>query len=855
MSHHRVFTRVLALVALLFAVSMCGDDETSGPAPDIRVIVSGAHALQVGDSMALSADTAGSADSSYSWSSSQSDVASVDDAGTVTGLAAGEAIIRATGNDSGARGEHVVVVSEAAPPPTPVVTIMGNPFVKVGASVALVATTQNGSDAGYAWITSDDAVATVSDGVVTGVADGTATITATGSDTGASATLTMVVATEVPHYDAWLASAHADTTAEAFVHWNEEDPEEIPQSCARCHSTPGYLDFLGADGSTAGQVDAPAPVGTVIECGACHNDAANALDAVTFPSGAVVDALGAEARCMVCHQGRSSKDDVDEAILAAAVASDDEQSQNLGFSSIHYYAAAATLNAGRVRGGYQYDSQVYDYRFRHAPGYDTCVGCHDPHSLEVKVDACNDCHDGANTLADLKDIRMLASLGQDYDGDGNLVEGIYYEIQGLKDLLYTALRRYTSEQGIGASCYSDTIYPYWFLDTNDDGSCDASEAVFANRITGWTARLIKGAYNLQLIHKDPGGFAHNGKYLIQLLHDSISDINSVLATPVDIANAVRNDFGHFNGAGEAARHWDQDDEISATCSKCHSGSEGFRFFLQYGVGKSVEEQDNGLDCATCHDNFGPNWDIVQVDAVTYPGGVLVSDPGQISNVCGVCHSGRESKATIDAHLASPGSKSFRNVHYLPASGVKEGTNAKVGYEYPNKTYAAEWDTHGRCVNCHDPVATNHTFSPHDNVACTAGCHAPTPIESIRTNHILDYDDDGSTSETLAGELQGLADALYAQIRVAAGATAICYEEHTHPYWFKDTNDDGTCQTLEATNQNRFTAWTAALIKATHNFQIHRKEPGAWAHNFDYMAQLLVDSIEDLGGDVSNFVRP
>jgi hypothetical protein len=45
------------------------------------------------------------------------------------------------------------------------------------------------------------------------------------------------------------------------------------------------------------------------------------------------------------------------------------------------------------------------------------------------------------------------------------------------------------------------------------------------------------------------------------------------------------------------------------------------------------------------------------------------------------------------------------------------------------------------------------------------------------------------------------------------------------------------------------------VKAAHNFQLSVKEPGAWAHNFDYAAQLLIDSIENLGGDVSPYVRP
>ena len=48
-------------------------------------------------------------------------------------------------------------------------------------------------------------------------------------------------------YDAWATSAHADATAEAFVHWDSEGA--IPESCAKCHSTPGYQDFLGADGT------------------------------------------------------------------------------------------------------------------------------------------------------------------------------------------------------------------------------------------------------------------------------------------------------------------------------------------------------------------------------------------------------------------------------------------------------------------------------------------------------------------------------------------------------------------------------------------------------------------------------
>lgn len=35
----------------------------------------------------------------------------------------------------------------------------------------------------------------------------------------------------------------------------------------------------------------------------------------------------------------------------------------------------------------------------------------------------------------------------------------------------------------------------------------------------------------------------------------------------------------------------------------------------------------------------------------------------------------------------------------------------------------------------------------------------------------------------------------------------------------------------------------------------QKEPAAWAHNFCCMAQLVIDTIEELGGSVAAFNRP
>ena len=178
---------------------------------------------------------------------------------------------------------------------------------------------------------------------------------------------------EIPFLEEWSSSGHADASAEAFVHWNEESPAEVPVECAKCHSTPGYRDFIGADGSAAGAVDAAAPVGTTVECTACHNNVTQTMDSVVMPSGAEITNLGDESRCMQCHQGRASMVQVDESIAKANVTDADTVSEDLGFTNIHYYAAAATKYGTLATGGYQYEGKSYDVKFAHVEAFDTFI--------------------------------------------------------------------------------------------------------------------------------------------------------------------------------------------------------------------------------------------------------------------------------------------------------------------------------------------------------------------------------------------------------------------------------------------------------------------------------------------------
>jgi hypothetical protein len=161
-----------------------------------------------------------------------------------------------------------------------------------------------------------------------------------------------VVAT-VPFEEAWANSPHNDITSESFIHWDGDDPAVVPASCAKCHSEPGYLDFLGADGTAAGAIDAESfPVGTTVTCAACHNDVTISKTSVMFPSGVEITDLGDESRCMECHQGRQSKVSVDASIEEVGLTENvDEVSPDLGFSNIHDYAAAATQYGAEALGG------------------------------------------------------------------------------------------------------------------------------------------------------------------------------------------------------------------------------------------------------------------------------------------------------------------------------------------------------------------------------------------------------------------------------------------------------------------------------------------------------------------------
>jgi len=796
----------------------------------------------------------------------------------------------------------------------------------------------------------------------------------------------------------WLTSPHADHTATAFNDWNTTNPPAVPGACSRCHTTTGYESYIGLTG-TAYATPANQPIGQVITCDACHNDAASALTSVKFPSGQTVSGLGKEARCMMCHQGRESTASVEAKITSAAPGTVDDAMSVGGkavtFMNVHYLAAGATLYGHDAQGGYEYADPAktnidltvkpasgqpaayypdpvtglsprlaYESKFTHVKGpfaytdMDTCLGCHDPHTTDVRIaDRCAVCHvnkagDAVATKNDLHDIRM-AGTTEDYDGNG-VKEGMYYEVAGMRAVLLKAMQAYTVSVFNKQIAYNEAAYPYFFLDTNGDGVADATESVSANAFPNWSARLLRAAYNYQFSLKDPGAYAHNGKYVIELLYDAIADINAKVPV-ANFANLVRNDAGHFDGAAEAFRHWDElavawdastppkavpqgtttgtDQMVDAACSRCHSPNDGFKWVLANGFinAQSPHATTDGFGCESCHveganfgptninttpDQFGakkPNRRYVaqvifpyqefslpttgaastvipstqaQISAVTIYNGAQGTSAQDDSFVCMTCHRARESTLTInaaiaaDANLGAKFTLSFKNSHYLAAGATMYGSKAAVMYQYPGKTYAQRWDhdlgytqpyalnngvpvsagAKAQCTFCHMQDG-DHTFEVQVGPATSCGfCHPATSVDQLTPFGRAEdnYDNDPATKpKAELGVFQArLAAAImnYCKTATDAGglsATYVVYDGSANPYWFVDANKDGVRQTTETTGAK----FDAKSMKAAFNYNFSIKEPGSWAHNPKFVLQELYDSIVDLGGDVTNLVRP
>lgn len=203
--------------------------------------------------------------------------------------------------------------------------------------------------------------------------------------------------------------------------------------------------------------------------------------------------------------------------------------------------------------------------------------------------------------------------------------------------------------------------------------------------------------------------------------------------------------------------------------------------------------------------------------------------------------------TVDSSLR------FINVHYFAAGSTLFGTEAMGIYEFDGNEYLgrnAHIEAFDTCTECHNTHALTI-----DEESCFT-CHQVESVEALRgPGDQTDYDGDGEV-EGLALEIETLqADmlaALQAYVQTVDGAEPIAYNGARYPYWFIDANGNGTADADEGDGYNTFTP--TSLIGA-YNYQYVAKDPGAAAHNGQYVIQVLIDTIDALGGDTGAYTRP
>jgi hypothetical protein len=291
-------------------------------------------------------------------------------------------------------------------------------------------------------------------------------------------------------------------------------------NCVRCHTAPGFQQFIQYGGSTNGYVTNT--VYEAITCAACHDphDATNssqlrAAPIYTLPDGTTVTNAGLGALCMQCHHSRNG------------AATNNIRNYQLGLPT---WAGGSSFGvhdstAGDMIEGVNaitYD-KVIPSGSHSATITNVCVGCHmqpvassDPaftkaggHTFSMsytvvtngvttevdKVDVCVKCH------GPMHDFNLVR---KDYNGDG-VIEGIQTEVKKLADKLTTLLPNSTY-QANSNNYVADGLVKTPSVKTN------------------WPTRFLNGAYNWQFVTRDGSMGIHNAPFAVGLLKASIADL-------------------------------------------------------------------------------------------------------------------------------------------------------------------------------------------------------------------------------------------------------------------------------------------------------------------------------------------
>lgn len=310
----------------------------------------------------------------------------------------------------------------------------------------------------------------------------------------------------------WSASKHAVTT-------RTPSGTASRANCVRCHTAPGFEDFIEHAGN-------PAPYATnvvyeAITCAACHDphDASKphqlrAANEYTLPEGTTVTNVGLGGLCMQCHHSRNGE-------VTQNIANYQQGKPTwAGGSSFGVHDSTAGDMVEGVN-GYTYGKYIPSGSHSFVIE-NVCVGCHmqpvatshpafgqaGGHTYSMTYNVVSG---GATNEEDLVDVCVKCHgpitefnfARKDYDGDG-VIEGVQTEVQNLLNQLSRLLPSSTYRA---------------------DGNYVGDGLVKSPSVkTNWPAKFLQAAWNWQFVNVEGSKGVHNAPYAVGLLKASIADL-------------------------------------------------------------------------------------------------------------------------------------------------------------------------------------------------------------------------------------------------------------------------------------------------------------------------------------------
>ncbi len=304
----------------------------------------------------------------------------------------------------------------------------------------------------------------------------------------------------------WAGSAHADVLGEAWKHYKWKAPSLA--ACQRCHTTAGFVNLMtGESPNTWAATDTAQEV---LTCRGCHtNTTGTVRDPGRFKFGNIstMDA-GKSNLCVRCHSGMDNQ---------LAIKNSFANFTSTAMITLHYLGAGGMVFNTN---GYQFDGKTYaESTHSTIVGTDNegpCVTCHMDATLPGKghafgvvsyaggvIDtirtqtACDTCH-GLNNVSSISPAALETSKAAFNAAMGDFSAAI-------------------TAKGITISA----IYPYFTVPGND------WDAISIANTTGHGKDVMGACANYNFLLHEPGAYAHNHSYAMQLIYDSIEFLSGV----------------------------------------------------------------------------------------------------------------------------------------------------------------------------------------------------------------------------------------------------------------------------------------------------------------------------------------